>query len=272
MNNQEEMIHYALSFEELALALGLAGHPELGRGILVNVYENLTDERADALLTAASHSLVARGCTRIENNHAVLSEPFRAALSPILEFDALLNLTLVHGQESGSVMIRLQRNGRFTAQMVRLGVVHVLESGPLEQLPAYLMEMTKGFGSGAAAGPATPEALPVPLRVIADAIKTVEGGNKPDAAILPAWSSEHRSALLEDLQVQTGRATLLMVNAGSSSTAEESAAAEKKIMILLKGNQRSWLFNFPATADDAVGIARIASQPEFGDELIHFIR
>jgi hypothetical protein len=200
MSDKKQTDVYSLSMEEVSLALGMSGNPDLGSSMLREVYPELAPERADALLTAASHSMLARNLCRMGPEDTIEMDPdLKLAIEPLHHFDYLLTLTLVYADSQVGVILRVQRGGRFTSQLVKAGVVHVLESGNSQDLGDFLLSVLQGFGHDKQ-GSAPALSLELNLETVKAAIEAV-GKGEPAANLFKqaGWKDGDADAAARDV-------------------------------------------------------------------------
>jgi hypothetical protein len=264
-----QLTRYTLAIEELSMALGLINRGDLARELLKSVYDSLTEETIDARLTAASHSLLARGyCGISPAGTPVLQEELERAIFPLAKFDSLLQVSLVRGEAPSNLSIHVRRGAAFTGHMLQMGVIHLLEYAGIGALPGYLGDLFDGFGSGSSAdvrGEVTPGLLSQALGLV------------PDPAALASlftargWDSARAGELAADFCAPEFRATLLRVEAGDGTPAAEMKSAKQRSLLLLKGKTRSWAFTFDGSGDDLPGRVRLVDRAAFEKILAEFV-
>ncbi len=272
MTSDTPIQRFALSTEELALALGLAGNAEAGRSVLRGLYEDITPEKADLYLTAASHSLLAHDlCTIASNGMPQLDPGLALALRSLSEYDYLLNLSLVSGQKGLTDTIRVARAAGFTSHFVRAGAAHVLERGPVAALPGFLADLLESFASDHAPRLNSGPAPTLTLGALGQALEASRKGSEVRPVLQAAgWTAAQAEALVADLEQQVFRGSLLRVEAGSDTPPEQVAQADQRTMLLLKGPERSWVFDFASTQDTAEATAMLVTREQFNGRLRQF--
>jgi hypothetical protein len=268
-SDQAQVTGYTLGIEELAMVFGLINRSDLGRELLQSVYDSLTEEQADARLTAASHSLLARGyCGFSPDGTPVLHEDLERVVFPLAKFDSLLQISLVRGENQSGITIHVRRGSAFTGHMVQMGVVHMLEYAGIGALPAYVGDLLEGFGSGSSsdlAGEVTPGLLGQALGLVTNPVAV--------AGLFTArgWNASHAAELAADICEPEFRATLLHVEAGDQATVEEMKSARQRSLLLLKGKARSWAFTFNGSGDALPGKGRLVDRAAFETMLAEFL-
>jgi hypothetical protein len=260
---------HTLGLEELALALGILNKADMGYALMRSVYENLTTEQIEERLTAAGHSLLARGDIAISDKGSpILEDGLENAIFPLIHFDKILQLSVVRGGDQFASSIHIQEGKKFTSHNVQADVVHVLEHGDVKDLPMYLVDAFSEIGkdeteSGAVAARITPTMLASAARE--KNIKKLE-----EVFVKENWHQKDAKELASDLIDQIVRVTLLfqLVNSTQSSPVQ---GEEGKMIWLLQGKNRSWLFEFPSIQDNAEGAAFHITSKEIIKHLTDFL-
>jgi hypothetical protein len=271
MSDKKQTDVYSLSMEEVSLALGMSGNPDLGSSMLREVYPELAPERADALLTAASHSMLARNLCRMGAEGTIELDPdFKMAVEPLHHFDYLLTLTLVYADSQVGVILRVQRGRRFTSQLVKAGVVHVLESGESQGLGNFLLGVLQVFGHDNQ-GAAPAQNLKLNLGTVKEAIEAV-GKGQPAASLFKqaGWNDGDADAVGEDFAFSSGRIVLVRLEAGDVTPAAQAEDAPRQTLLGVKGKARSWVFEFPGSRPETPGTAHQVTKMEFEQVIRRF--
>jgi hypothetical protein len=240
-----------LGTEEIALALALVGRPDLGRDILHEIHENLTDEHTQALLTSASHSLLAHDLAEIVNGQAKVLPELGSVLDPILKHDYLVTLSLGTATEQINALIRVQKQGSFTSHFIRSGVVHVLENGPTAILADFLLSVLERF---AIAGADDQAPLPVSLALISKAMKATAKHESMAALFAESgWPEAMNKMIAEDFETSTGRASIVRADITSEMKADPNLKVKSRSVLLIRSQARAWMVEFEDFSDNATG-------------------
>jgi hypothetical protein len=272
MDKKPKIERFSLGAEELALGLGLINRPDLGREVLIATHRNLDEERADALLTSASHSLLARGlCDISVKGQPVLDNRLEMALLPLGRYDYLFNVSVVHEGEQLNTTLYVQKGKRFTSRYARGGVVQVLEHGSYKVLPDYLTDMLGAMVASEKISPITIE-KPAKLNLLTQSLKL----GKDVAGIEKlfeddGWPADQARTLAEDLANQIVRGTILRIDASSDVQAEKFVEMPRRSLLLLRGKKRTWVFEFSSAEDNAEGTGKIASKETFDATVAAFM-
>lgn len=257
---------FSLALEELSLGLGLINRQDLGRQLILSIYENLKEELVEARLSSASHSLLARGlCTISKSGQPSLLPELEQVIFPLAKFDFSIQISIVRDGDTIPMTIHVQRGKCFTVHAVQLGVVHVLEYGEYGELIPYIADMMNNFGDKETdeIGRITPDLL--------GQLLTSHGRELTSRFIDYGWKSLHIEQLLDDLKRAVFRATLIFVNASDKTEMESIRQSEHKTILLLKGKTRSWIFDFPGSGDQVEGNALLVSREGFRNTLARFL-
>lgn len=267
----------ALGSEELALALGLINRPDLGAGLLASVHGEYNDVQFQAFQTAAAHSLVARELCQFSDKNSLILAPFlEQAVFPLVRFDYLVKVNLAHKEAQQDALVHILGGRIFTAHFVLKQFIHHLEHGTFSQLPDYLASIFGDLGTAPDRPGDSDESQPVAREIsLGLLMRLQENGAAPDqAARLLAesgWSAESSQLLADDLANQLYRGTLLRIDASEDMTPEALKQAPQRMQLVLKSPERSWLFEFMTTSEQALGSARTVSRSVFLKALSAFL-
>jgi hypothetical protein len=262
---------FSLGVEELALALGLAGQVDLGKVVLSNAHKKRDETYLNALLSSASHSLLARKLV-VGDGQLVLEKNFQQALAPLLKYDFFLFFSLVDKKQLTKMEIRVQKNGDFTAQINKENKVYLLENARSDSLVDYLKDILGAIAIFAR----SPELVftgPIQMDTISMAMEKPAFINTlPGMLEKSGWSSTQARALSDDFSDILFRTTLIKVMADSSVTAKQYAHVPRPTLLLLRGLERTWTFTFSTSDPGTTGTATLVDQHTFSRILTDFLK
>lgn len=251
---------FSLGLEELALGLGMINRPDLGRQLILSIYDQIQDQQIEERLTSASHSLIARGlCGMTNTGSAILREDLELVLFPLAKFDYILQVSIVKGYAQADTNIHVIRNRMFTSHFADIGVVHTLENGNYENLARYIQEI---FTSAISVGLSTPG---IEFRINLGLLgKALNLGSDYDQIVTlfkhSGLSKDHAELLANDIAHQVLRGSILRVDASSEMDEAQAIATPHQILLFLHGPRHTWAFEFHTVEDDATGTASIINQ------------
>jgi hypothetical protein len=263
-------LRISLGAEELALALALVNRPDIGRNILASVNEKASEEQVSASLTAAGHSLVARGlCSFMEDNRLAMNKEFEYAIFPLARFDNLLYVTIVQDGKQDDATIHVVEKRFFTAHIVQHGFIHHLEHGPFTALADYMAGIFGNFGEETSKSSLS-------LEIKMNVLRRVQ---EPEAELVKAqqllvengWPKDTAKKFVDDLDKQQYRGTIVRLDANGGMKVGELEQAPRRVQMLLKGAGHSWLFEFPSASEQAIGTARLVARNTFMKTLTSLI-
>jgi hypothetical protein len=267
----EKMITYSLSLEELSMCLAMLNRPDLGQTILRTYYDNLTKEQVDSRMTAASHSLLARGiCGLTPEGTPRLEKDLEQAILPIAVYDLVFQFNLVTGDNAVNSNIHVRKGKTFTSHNVQVGVIHLLEHGAFKQLPDFLLDVLEDYGGKEKIDMSSKTTIT--LAILGQALNA--STKKEDAyKILQSlnWDASIIKALGDDLSASLGRGTLVRVEAKSGTDEKTLEEAPKRTLLFLKGKMRTWCFEFTSPKDDAVAQVKSVTRKEFSEIITAFL-
>jgi len=269
---KQKITSFSLSIEELAMALAMINKAEMGNTLLRSIYDNLTKEQVDSRMTAASHSLLAHGLCGFTNELKPRLDPLlEQALLTLILYDRTFQLSIVKDNHTLNANIHVKNGKAFTSHSTQAGVVHLLEHGKESLLGSYLLDILDDYGDDVDIK--IPSGEKISMRTLSTAAKIVEDKGKP-LEVLKLDIDDHllMEALVEDIQKQVSRVTLIRINAKSGLNDEELLNSKKQALLLLKGETRTWYFEFPSSDDEALATVELVNQKDFHEKLLKFIQ
>ena len=116
---------YRLGIEELAMVLNLAGSPEAAKQLLIQNFGEMNEDEERGRLLAASHSLMAKGLVKVNNDLTILDKKYAEFVQSIFanEFYIRFSKNLPEAEE---ILIHYFQDERIISHQVTSGVVHEL--------------------------------------------------------------------------------------------------------------------------------------------------
>jgi hypothetical protein len=249
----------SLGVEEYSLSLGAAGRPDLGRAFLLAVHPEADDDYIQSVLTSASHSLNARDLIQINREgKTVLQDKFASSIRPLIEYDWFMYLTFV---KTGRILFKSiiyasQKHG-FSTTLNKSNAVQTIEHGEYTKLSKYLFDLVEE-----AVVLEKPVEKGISMQIRYNDLNSVLETRQASAEINSklqnsGWNSEDANALIEDLNRQLFRGSLFRIIASDKNSSEDWITAQKSCLLFLKGEERSWLFDFPTIDRDPIGTASL---------------
>jgi len=270
-NSNRNILAFSLGLEELAMAMGLINRPDIGRELMLSTYPDLSDEEIDSRLTSSSHSLLARGLCTISDgrNMPTLDSDLEQVLLPLIRFDYLLQMSVVREETSVNASVHVLKDNTFTSHAIYSGVIHVLEYTAYRELANYLQDVFEEFGED---GPLKIENAPINLGVIGRVLeKSADGAQAESLLVEAGWKKADAKKLVQDMDNQVFRATILRIKATHETPLEELKDIPTRSLLLLMGKKRSWLGEFSSTADNAKGTLQLVDKQTFYNKLKEFV-
>ena len=262
---------FSLGAEELALALGLVGCTDLGKELLSTIHKKPDELYMKALLSSASHSMLARGLV-LADGQPVLEKQLQRAMSPLVKFDYSLIFTLVSANQQTKADLRVQKNGDFTARVNKENKVYLLENARSSSLVDYLMDVLDEIALVTEL-PDPGFTAPIQIDVISHTMeKSTNVASVPGVLEQTGWPSGQARALSEDLSNHLLRGTLIKVIADEVNSPGKKAQAPAPTLLLLRGRQRTWTFAFSSPDLGTIGTATLVDQRTFSRILTDFLK
>ncbi|MFZ5903240.1 MAG: hypothetical protein ACOYZ8_06800 [Chloroflexota bacterium] len=238
---------YALSSEELAYALVLLNRRDLAGRWMAPASTQETEER----LQKAAQILQARGLSGISpRGFPLLAGDLEQALAPMLLPTRIGRIRTFSGRGRAEGILYILKNRSFCAHFPK-GKQHVIESGNIEQLPAYLMSLFRGFGEKEVS---STKAIPISMQALIECLdqkdRTTMEANLRKAGLTKSIAAN----LAGDILQHEYRASLNGIRPMNRNTPRQEEASAPTLL-LLKSPQRDWLFFFPDMKTDTVGKA-----------------
>jgi hypothetical protein len=143
-----QILRYALSVEELAMAFTLIGQQQYGLNCLAASYANLDAEKAALDLRVAGHSLLARElCHLTPEKLLEIDKQFGSILNLLCGQDYRVQVKYTSSDDNGLAHIHVHIGKVFATHYTRQGgLVHYVEYGVMPEFPLYLISMFPSFG------------------------------------------------------------------------------------------------------------------------------
>lgn len=267
--NKIPISRFSLGSEEYALVLSLMGKPQDGHIVLANAHPDLPQIDIDALLSSASHSLLARGFCIIpaKGNQPLVEITLKQAVDCLLRYQEVFYLNVVTGDDPLQWTLHVSSSQGFCAHLNKANMVHLLEHGSKSILGQYLSETLGGI-LGLTEIPVKHFEEEIQLDVLTNLLEIIKG-DPIEAELIKqvGWEKEKVELLLEDITHQVLRGTLLQVKTDDVESPEKYSLAKKATLFFLKGKQRTWTFQFPSADATVKGIARVCDSKDFHDIL-----
>lgn len=248
---------FSLSVEELAISFSFTGKPDFGKLSLVETFTDLSPSKAEERLTAATHSLIARGFLQIRNRTLTLKNSLSKALSLISTSDGCIISLIITKQSSNirSINFHCSDDG-FTAHWVQYGIVHhIIYDNDTRNLTETLISLLPSDIYYKEDNELN-EYLYISASELINKMESISNSGSIDHGISPEYGTQKISAgLLRDIKNMTWRGVITFTRkedldiplAISPSTDQEDTVMRRNIPVIIffKG-LRSWLLAFPA--------------------------
>jgi Fe2+ transport system protein FeoA len=235
---------YALSTEELAFVLSLLNRPDLANLWISGISPQETEHQ----LEKAARSLRVRGLSGISSKgFPLLVADFEQGLTPLLVPSHKVLVRTISSRGTATATLYIQNKRSFCAHFPN-GKQHILECGKIEQLPAYLLSLFKGFGERKTSG-----SKPVSIS-LQDLTACLDLKNRLDIE-----SNLQKAGLTKSIATQLSSDIIQHEYRASLNRVAPSANDREKevsvpTLFLLKGSEHDWIFSVPNANADSVGV------------------
>jgi hypothetical protein len=254
-------IRFALSLDELAMALAAINCADLSRKMYAGLSQDPTGDQYPDRMKKAQQSLVDCGlCAASERGLPVLNEELAQAVFPVAKSDFVIQISTSGGGPAADMGVYVVRGRFFTAYSNYGEPLQMLDFGKYKNLASYLEAMFPDFGTEKGIQKTS---FPIAYEVLEKALEKT-GDPQAAAKILASDGVTDSNArlLAEDLSDSTFRATLIRREALDRKKNIEGEKVEKQPdTLLLKSPRRSWMFQFQETG--AKGKAVVADREGF---------
>lgn len=259
-----EFQSYVLSNETLALSLALINRGDLSKQILFEKYPDISNEKMTEILNRATE--VMKGvnlCSVNAGGIITLDARLEKAIFPLAKYDEIVQTDIIRPNLRSAAKIYRQNNGFFTS-IIRVDNKIVLEFGASESLTKYLHTVYAGFGMSSKKEFSS--GLTIHLNTLIASIEVVDRPGEIKALLtnesLPA---QIQKDLGEDIAHQQFRATIQRI-------AEARKNGTRPTLLLLQGQDRSWIFSFAETENNPIGQLSQVTREEFYYFLSAFLK
>jgi len=253
---------FRLSAEELAMALNLAGRPDMAKGLLVSHFGEIDEKEMRSRLLAASHSLMSKGLLSVEpeKGEPRLDGALVNAVSPLIQADFTIRYSRVQKDAEQHLAYQI-RGETIVEHQVRDGVVHLLSqvSGQEEVVERGIsfLGLRESDPFACSEAEIAPQALEEAKRRAQTQPETVA------AWLRDIGVSESTSNLLsEDLQHTEYRGSVLRIEYQA-----DGGPSSDYGFLVLRGPRRLWLFRLLARGAQPAVRIRPGTEQNFEQEV-----
>lgn len=263
------MVHVSLTVEEMALVFSILKKADAGKAIISKTYGELPRQTLEDKLVTASHSLIAAGLVFITEEKTVsLREDIGQIVSPLLEFQNILQLTINqnHPYDPDIINVYIGTDNDFTALSIKLGVVYDLTHGMMADLDLLLLRWLEFSGELEGAQ----NALDRPLQISIQQLTKLEGSPVEESTRTLTelgFSAEVAESLIQDLQKPLKRGSVILTNTTSENFQGKNFTETGPGFLYLIAETRGWIFTFTESSDAAMANVLSGGIPVFEQEI-----
>lgn len=249
-----DLAHVVFSVDEVALLFSLINQGEVGKSILLQAYGKISSSSLEDRLTAASHSLLARGSVSLTENNVLGLEPgIESLLYPLVRFSNILQVTVNANQATGPEIrnVYLGTRADFTALQIRNGVIYDFTYGKVSSLAEFVagwldLPQTNPFD-----GDLENKSIVVPMA------KYAELSTKPYSQALKGiqqmgFSGQLAEIFSQDSCAPTKRGTVVLTDMNSENYQNKDTSEAGAGFLFIVGQNWGWLLRFSAANDRAM--------------------
>jgi|GEM_PF-5348998 len=249
------MHNYTLSIEEFAFALGTVGGTEAALGFMTSTLGALPDHDRTSRLTAASHSLLARGLIRYDAaaNLRSTEPPFKRMLLGVLQAIATIRCTRVHAGQTDAQTVFVSPGLAVSSQVINAVTItlDVVEhwAGCVTRIADFIQAQSDT--------PAEPITLtPVTLLDALNAAPSPEADGRAETVLRQAnVDPELARRIVQQTRAATMRGSVLSMRAEDPGLAAEQANLRADVGFLFSaGPSSGWLFAVEPDKADTVAV------------------
>ena len=243
--DNSKIVSFSLSADEFAFCFEVLQRNDIARSLLETVLSDALAGQTEfeRRLRMAGDRLFARGWSRPgRDGKPVLVLRLAAAISAIASYEFVLQVNIVRPTLAANATVHVIPNQSFTSVLRPGPDVYVLEHGHGSMLPVYLANLFPDFGQTEAFLSVADQTLA--YSVLAEAVEKNDRTESAKILKQAGLKTETTGLLAQDLAEAIYRGTFIRINANSHASQDEINAAIKPLLLLLKGPQRSWLYNF----------------------------
>ena len=248
--DKNKIVSFSLTASEFAFCFVHNNRKDVALTILNSNFpdESSISTQFDRLMTEARVSLLARGWMKINQDGTVLlAQKLASAISAVAGYDYVLQLNIVRPNLSASGTIHVIKNRLFTAVLRPGQDIYVVEYGDISMLPTYISKLFLDFSQTDLQIDVREEKITYPQLV--DAMgkndMTLSAKILTGAGVVP----ETANLLAQDLLHNLYQGSIVRINLDSHASQEEINGSVKPLLLLLRGQQRSWVYRFTPTED-----------------------
>lgn len=266
--DKKNIVTFTLSSDELAYCLHAINAPTLSAKLLKTAYPELPEQELMSYLRDAAGKLSARGwCKSTKTGLPIPVARLESAVFPLARYDYVVQAEITRPDLHSFATINVLNGRSFTSLLHPSKDLYVLEHGHLAALSAYISKLFLDFGKGNGLSKVKKHKINYALVSAA-----MEGGTKDqlDNLIQAGFSKIEAEQFALDLSDIMYRGSIIRVNANSQLDPIMAQQITKPVLLLLRGTENSWLFEFPS-ADDDIGLVSLVDRNTFEKILTTFV-
>jgi len=261
---------FVLSTESLAFSFAAINRSDLGVKLLNTMNTgNLDSTQLSSLMEQGSRTLTGLGlCDSSPKGTPILNQALEQAIFPLVKFDSILEAAITRPTLHSEAFIYIQNGRAFTSHLIS-GPSHILESGSHNKLVEYLIKLFGDFAQQS--NIKSNGEFQIELGQIRNMLKNPSMDYSKallQADVLPTIAP----ILAQDLKNQRYIAWVTRIDANNNTNLQQAREAVKPTLLLLQGDQGSWIFGFPADTDSSKGKAQTINRKNFEEALIAFLQ
>ncbi len=229
----------ALSIEELAYAMGVLGGADAATGYLLGILGQRPRQEVEGRLLAAAHGLVARSYLDFDatTGSSWLTDQLAEMIKPVARNDYTLRMSRISGGREEIATLYVSGEGLVLHQLHQSVVSHLLQVPDLASAQEQCLIF---FDLSNDSELSTQSLAKIPADLVDD-LRRNDQAQPVEVAISELVSHglrvEQAAKLANDLRNHDGRGSIARLETQGDEVVSQRG------MLVLKGVQRSWLFN-----------------------------
>lgn len=266
--NKTNVITFTLSSDELAYCLHAINASAQATSLLQAAHPDKSESELTLHLKEASEGLVARGWCKLSSMGLPLPvKRLESAIFPLARYDYVVQAEITRPDLHSIATINVLNRQSFTSLLHPNHNLYVLEHGLVSALSAYVSKLFLDFGEGKSLNKWKKHKINYALVSV---VMEGDTGDQSDTLVNAGFNKREAEQFAVDASTARYRGSIIRINDGNQTDPELTQQSIKPVLLLLRGPENSWLFEF-SSADEEIGSLQLVDRATFEKALADFL-
>lgn len=265
--NKQNVVTFTLSADELAYCLYAVNAAALAATMLKSTHPDASDAERMNRLQTAGDELATRGwCKPSGTGLPVLAGRLESAVFPLIRYDYMVQAEITRPDLHSIADINILSNRLFTSLIHPSPDLYILEHGHPNALSAYVSKLFLDFGEGGSKS----KKREINYTSVSEAME-IDTNKQLNMLTTAGFGKTDAEQFVSDFSNASYRGSIMRINANSQTEPDAVETSKKPLLLLLRGSQNSWLFEF-SSANEEMGTVRLVDRVAFEKTLDDFLK